>query len=250
MRSSSSTLRCLALAASLALPGAAGAQQFTTLVGIVRDSAGRPMSDVELRVDGGPVQARTSDAGGFRIATVPVGPVRVAVRRLGFAPTLLDVTLRAGRIDSLVVTLSALAASLPGVTVEGTHESYSRRILAGFWERRERGFGKFMTREEIEQRNTSSFADLVRRLPNVDVVNVRGQQVIRLKRQTGVRDCPPQYFVDGMRLENASPDEFTPSDVEALEVYTGPATAPPQFAARPFTNTCGAIVIWTRLPGT
>ena len=55
-----------------------------------------------------------------------------------------------------------------------------------------------------------------------------------------------------MRVENASPDEFPPSDLEALELYSGPSTIPAQFAPRSFTigqRTCGAIVIWTRLPG-
>ena len=56
-----------------------------------------------------------------------------------------------------------------------------------------------------------------------------------------------------MRVENASPDEFPPQDVEGIELYAGSATIPPQFAPR-FqsirTQTCGAVVIWTRLPGT
>lgn len=240
----------LALCASLTIPCAADGQEFTTLVGIVRDSAGRPVADVELRLNGGEVRARTSDAGGFRIAAVPVGPNRIAVRRLGFAPSLLDVTLRAGRIDSLVVTLTMFAASLPGVTVQEDRDAYSRRLLPGFWDRRERGFGAFMTREQIEELNAQTFSDLLRRFPTTNVTTVNGRQTVRLKRVTGTRDCPPQYFVDGMRIESASPDEFTPQDMEALEVYAGPATIPIQFAPRPFTYTCGAIVIWTRLPGT
>ena len=240
----------LALCTSLTIPRAADGQEFTTLVGIVRDSAGRPVPDVELRLNGGEVRARTSDAGGFRIAAAPVGANRVAVRRLGFAPSLLDITLRAGRIDSLVVTLTILAASLPGVTVEEDRNAYSRRMLPGFWDRRERGFGAFMTREEIEERNAHNFADLLRRFPSTNVVTINGRQTVRMKRMTGTRDCPPQYFVDGMRIEAASPDEFIPQDVEALEVYGGPATIPVQFAPRPFTYTCGAIIIWTRLPGT
>ena len=68
-------------------------------------------------------------------------------------------------------------------------------------------------------------------------------------RAGGGRDCPPQYVVDGMRIENASPDEFVPQDVEAIELYSGPATIPPQFAPRFNSYTCGAVVIWTRLPG-
>jgi hypothetical protein len=52
-----------------------------------------------------------------------------------------------------------------------------------------------------------------------------------------------------MKIENGSPDEFTPQDVEAIEFYSGPSTIPPQFAPRFNSYTCGAVVIWTRLPG-
>ena len=41
------------------------------------------------------------------------------------------------------------------------------------------------------------------------------------------------------------PDDFVqPSEVEAIEVYTGPAETPPEYEA---TGGCGAIVIWTRI---
>ena len=117
------------------------------------------------------------------------------------------------------------------------------------WERRSRGFGHFVTRAEIEARRTSNFADLVRGLPSVNIVMMNGRHAVRFKRYSGARDCPPQYWVDGMRIEQGSPDEFTPEDVEAIEVYGGPSTIPVQFAQRPFSYTCGAIIIWTRLPG-
>ena len=43
--------------------------------------------------------------------------------------------------------------------------------------------------------------------------------------------------------------DLPPQDVEAIELYPGPSTTPPQFANRINANTCGAIVIWTRIPG-
>jgi hypothetical protein len=44
-------------------------------------------------------------------------------------------------------------------------------------------------------------------------------------------------------------DDFPASDVEAMELYPGPATTPMQFS-QGTTLTCGAVVIWTRIPGT
>jgi hypothetical protein len=248
------TLAGPATAAVLLLAGgiAAGAQPtLATLVGTVRDSAGRPIPAVEVRFRGLNVAAaRTNDSGGFRFTALPAGPTSIVVRRLGFAPATVNLRLRADRTDSLVVTLTAVATTIDGVLVRDEHETRSRRVLAGFWERRERGFGSFVTRAEIDRRDPHDFVDIARLVPSVSVQTRNGRKVIRFNRSSGgVRDCPPQYFVDGMRIESGSPDEFSPEDVEAVEIYPGPATTPPQFVAPPFSFTCGAVVIWMRVPG-
>jgi Carboxypeptidase regulatory-like domain/TonB-dependent Receptor Plug Domain len=238
-----------ALFASPIVP--AGAQLLpASLVGVVRDSSGIPIPGVEVRFQGTDfVSVRTNDSGGFRMVNLPTGVASVSLRRMGFAPTSVEVRLRSGRTDSLVFSLAALATTLAGVLVEDEYEARSRRLLAGFWERRERGFGHFLTRSDIEKRDAHEFADLARMVPSVTVGMRNGRRTIRF-RSFGARDCPPQYVVDGMRIENGSPDEFTPQDVEAIELYSGPATIPPQFAPRFNSFTCGAVVIWTRLPGT
>ena len=238
---------------ALAAPFVAQAQT-TTLVGLIRDSTGHGIPGVEVWLRGSDLYTHTNDAGGFRMPNSPVGAVKVTVRRMGFEQTTIDLTLRAGQTDSLVVALSAIAASLPGVLVEDEATSRSKRLLSGFWERRSRGFGHFYTRDDIERRDAHDFADIVRMTAGITVLTVNGRKVVRFSRSPGIRgDCPPQYWVDGMRVENASPDEFPPGDVEAIELYAGSATIPPQFAPRMQnvrSQTCGAVVIWTRLPGT
>jgi hypothetical protein len=218
------------------------------LVGVVRDSAGTPLRDVQVRLSSGP-RAITNATGGFAFAAISPGATMVTVRRLGFAPDSISVILRAGRVDSLVLMMASMAAALPGVTVEEEMQARSHRILAGFWERRSRGFGNFMTREEIEKRDAHDFVDLTRMIPSLRAVTIDGRRTLRFNGSMQPRDCPPQYVVDGMRIEQGSPDEFSPHDIEALEFYSGPATIPPQFSNRAFTKTCGVIVIWTRLPG-
>ena len=250
------TIRLFRGIAAVALCGAplaaADAQLLpATLVGIVRDSLGAPIPGVEVRYKGSDfVSVRTNDSGGFRMVNLPTGIANVTVRRMGFVPATADVRLRSGRTDSLVFSLNPLAQTLAGVLVEDEYEARSHRLLAGFWERRSRGFGYFLTRDEIEKRDAHEFADLARMAPSVSVATRNGRKVIRFSRGPSSRDCPPQYVVDGMRIENGSPDEFNPQDVEAIELYSGPATIPPQFAPRFNSYTCGAVVIWTRLPGT
>lgn len=245
------------LAASLSgATGTAGAQAQAlpaTLVGQVRDSAGGPVGGVEVWIPGSNLYAITNDIGGFRLPGAPAGAAKVSVRRMGYEPNTFDLQLRAGRIDSLVILITPVPARLPGVLVEDEQMTRSKRILAGFWDRRSRGFGHFYTREDIERRNPHDFTDIVRMTAGVQVVTRQGRKAVRFARSPGIRgDCPPQYFVDGMRLEGASPDEFPPMDVEAVELYSGISTIPAQFAPRTVSvraQTCGAIVIWTRIPG-
>lgn len=233
------------------LPGTTRAQGAPAgLVGIVKDSAGHPIPGVQVRLDGpsGP-RTITGTTGGFAFASLNPGAVLLMVRRLGFAPDSTRLVLRAGRVDSLVLVMSAVAANLPGVTVEDEASDRSHRMLAGFWERRSRGFGNFLTRDEIEKRDAHDFVDLTRMIPSLRVVNVQGRRTLRFNGTSLPRDCPPQYVVDGMRIEDGQPDEFTPQDIEAVEFYSGPATTPPQFGKSFFSHTCGVIVIWTRVPG-
>ena len=242
------TAACLVLA-----PAVARAQfptSYASLVGLVRDSVGHGIPGVEVRLRGVTTgYVRTNDSGGFRLPDLPAGAVSVTARRLGFAPATVDLKLRAGHIDSLVLSLSAVAATLEGVVVEDEYDARSHRLLAGFWDRRARGFGNFITRDEIEKRDPHDFIDLVRMVPSITVQTRNGRKVIRFSRAGGRLDCPPQYWVDGLRIENGSPDEFVPQDVEAVELYSGPATIPPQFTSRFNSYTCGAVVIWTRIPG-
>jgi Carboxypeptidase regulatory-like domain/TonB-dependent Receptor Plug Domain len=224
----------------------------SVLVGMVKDSAGIPLQGVEVWLRGTDLYAHTGADGGFRLAGVPAGSAKVMLRRLGFEQATVDLDLRAGRTDSLVVSLTAVVANLPGVVVEA--DARSKQLLPGFWDRRSKGFGHFFTRDEIEAAHPQDFTDILRTTPGVNITSISGRRQVRFSRAAfNTRgDCPPQYWVDGMRVENASADEFPPQDVEALEVYAGAATIPSQFAPRAVQvqKTCGAIVIWTRLPGT
>ena len=228
----------------------ASAQARAALVGVVRDSAGNPVPGAEVRLIGdADAIARTNDSGGFRLAALRTGPASFRFRRMGFLPATVNLVLRGGQTDSLVLALTMTTVSLATVLVEDEYLARSHRLLPGFWDRRSRGFGNYMTRDEIEKREPREFVDIVRLMPGVTIQTRSGRAVIRFNRGSQRTDCPPQYFVDGMRIDNMSPDEMTPQDVEAIEVYAGPATTPPQFAPRPNTLTCGAVVIWTRLPG-
>jgi hypothetical protein len=244
------TRYALAVGTLVTLSNTSQAQSARSLVGSVKDSLGHAIGSAEVRSLENVFLARSDDSGQFRVAQMPDGAGDVEVRRLGFSPKRAAIARSAGTTDSIQVTLRAMVQELPEITVQEQHELLSRKVLASFWERRSRGFGKFVTRDEIEQRGSNRFIDVVRAVPSVTVMNYRGRQEIRFRGAgiaSMIRDCPPQYWMDGIPLENGSAEEFSPQNVEAIELYASPATTPPQFTTR--SQTCGTVVVWTRLPG-
>jgi hypothetical protein len=225
------------------------AQAPRALFGLVKDSLGHAVPGAEVRARGNVVVAVSDDSGRFHVAQMPVGARGVFVRRLGFAPARAPITPGAGLIDSVRVTMRAIAQPLPQITVKDEHDSLSRKVLAEFWSRRARGFGKFVTRDEIEDKRASQFVDVVRNVSGVRIQMARGRPDIRFRGAAfgNPRDCPPQYWLDGIPLQSGAADEFSPENVEAIELYSSPATTPPQFNTR--SATCGTVVVWSRLPG-
>jgi hypothetical protein len=223
---------------------AAGAQGTSTVVGVVRDSGGAPVG--VATVTASRAQALSDSAGRFVLDRLPAGSVTVRVRRLGFQPSEHHLELVAGRRDSLFVTLVALPTELPGVST--TAQSRLRAYLSDYYRHKESGVGRFYEREQIVAMRVMQLSDLLRRVPGVRVTPDRnGRYVIRMGRS--IRNCPPDFWVDNVRAHALNADDIPLSDIEALEVYAGPAGLPPEFISRFGNPSCGAVVIWTRMPG-
>jgi hypothetical protein len=240
-----------ALAGTLAAAPAAAAQDLrATLAGVVRDSTGTPVPMVTVTVLIAGVGAYTDRSGHFRIPALPPGPTDLVFRRLGFSPESATVTLRPGRTDSVNVTISAFALELPGVEVKEL--ARRRRLLADFYRRKDAGFGHFITREDIAAREPHVLSDMMRMMPGVEIVHMRdGSLALRMARTASVagRDCPPEWWVDGIRTPGLNVDDIPPEDIDGVEIYSGPATLPAEFNIRNGTPGCGTILVWTRIPG-
>jgi len=80
-----------------------------------------PLADiVATHTDGFTRRQAVSDTrGGFRLAFLPPGSYRVTVRRIGYRPVVVnDVLIRAGRAETVVITLSATALTLDSLVVQ------------------------------------------------------------------------------------------------------------------------------------
>lgn len=234
-----------------AVTWSASAQSVGAISGTVRDSAGAPIPGVEVVLLQTKGAVYSDSLGVFHFTDIPSGKRELHFRRLGFAPKSLDTDVREGKTLALAVVLEASATEIEGMTVEEV--TRRRQILSDFYDRSSRGFGHFITREQIEKRNPMNLSDMMRTIPGARLIPVRGtgMSTLRFSRaQMGNRDCPPQYWVDGVKAWNLNVDDIVPQDVEGIEVYSGASTVPPQFNTREGTTICGVVLIWTRIPGT
>src|SRR5688572_4064625 len=103
------------------------AQAPRALFGLVKDSLGHAVPGAEVRARGNVVVAVSDDSGRFHVAQMPVGARGVFVRRLGFAPARAPITPSAGIIDSVRITMHAIAQPLPQITVKDEHDSLSTK---------------------------------------------------------------------------------------------------------------------------
>lgn len=231
---------CFAAAMLVATTAVAHAQH-GRVIGHVRDSAGTPI--VAAQVTSADHRTLTDTAGRFSLDGLPVGTVLIRFRRLGYEPRDSSMEVSADRRDSMRVVLIALPVELEGISSDAT-----RLVLVDFYRHKSSGTGRYFDREQIEAFNARETSDILRRLPGIQLrPDANGRLVLRMGRSSG--NCPPDFWVDGVRAQFLNVDDIPLNDIEALEIYHGPAGLPPEFMNRLGNPACGAVVIWTRLPG-
>jgi hypothetical protein len=214
--------------------------QVTRVVGHVRDSAGAPIAATQVSSVGR--RTLTDSAGRFALE-LPLGAIVINFRRLGFEPRDSNLTISELPRDSLVMILVALPQELEGITSQA-----SRLVLVDFFRHKGSGGGRYLDRDQIEAFHAQKTSDIMRRMPGLSLVPDRNGR-FELRMRGNGSNCPPDFWIDGVRAPFLNVDDLPLEDVEALEIYNGPAGLPPEYLNRFGNPACGAIVIWTRLPG-
>jgi hypothetical protein len=237
-----------AVGAIASVTSPARAQRKTgTLTGIVRDDAGAPVVSVEVAAIKHGIVARTDSVGRFILATLPSGALDLTFRRLAFEPVVVTIDLPANDTTEVEVKLTVVAQRLTGVVVNDRAPK-KKRVLEGFEARRRQGIGYFVTREQIEKRDPRLLSDMLRMIPGtILIAGDAGRITLRFTRSA--RNCPPQFFVDGIQATGMGIDDVSPIDVEGVEIFAGAAGLPSEFARMRSTSNCGTVLIWTRIPG-
>jgi len=217
------------------------------LIGKVTDSLGIGLPGAELTLfHSDKVHTITGDSGDFRIVGLPPGTNVFNVRRLGFEPASFTALLKPGKTHRATLKLSATAHELPTVAVADT--AIKSHWLDQFDRRRGTNPGVFFTRADIERKNARMGTDIVRNVPGIRLVPVRGGSgnKVTMTRGAGARACYPQMFYHNTPYSGEL-DDFIAEDIEAIEVYVGVSEIPPELD-KGGRGICGAIVVWTRDP--
>lgn len=253
-------LAALLAVALLAIPGPAPAQEVdrnaSLRATVVAAEDGEPLEDAFVRIREDSVTLRTDDEGTVFVRGLSPGRKTLEVRYLGRSSASREIALFNGRLTSVELSLEVDAVEVPGIEV--TAEKVYRAKMAGFYERMEQsGSGSFVTRRELAEFDGRRLHSVFRSLVGVRVVRCSGRRlncyrVVSTRAASLSGSCSPTFFLDGAPVPINSMslgiDELNPENLEAIEVYSGPASIPPQFTGNR-SQRCGVVVLWTRQPG-
>ena len=233
----------------------AGSSRGGVIQGVVFDAASRsPVQGalVGLTDASGETiaEALTSSDGRFAIVGVDTGAVALRLDALGYRKVEADAPIQYdGRPLHLEVEIEPEPLALSGLRVSVTPQRLHLRE-SGFYERKRRGRGEFLTPEDIRSVPVSRTSSLMRRVAPVTITS-DGEPVFNRalqQRFTQGAPCLPALYVDGASVRGQRGGRFDdlvppPEDIDALEIYPGGASVPPRWGGS--TAACGVIVIWT-----
>lgn len=212
------------------------------LSGTVVGADGKPLEGAQVYLVGTAVGARADYRGAFHLTGLPAGTQTVEVRQLSYAPKRFTVDLSPVRESRLAAVLDTRATVLGEVKVEGK----AHVDIPGFEDRAKRGFGTFLTREDIEKQQSILLTDVFRTIPGLTVAFDGSNYVVQSARSAGT-GCQVQWYLDGSPFDNSNNDidqMLRPDDIEAIEVYKSASEVPVQFQGS--NASCGTIVVWTK----
>lgn len=189
-----------------------------------------------------PAPFLTDEAGRFFAGDLPGGEYRLTVASLGYFTLVDSLTFRPERGMRLRVDMVPDAVELDPLVVAA--EARSRNLTrSGFYDRRRRGLGRFVDREEIEARLATRVSDLFQMMPGVRMSPMGrfGQDASILLRG----GCVADVWLDGVKTTKPFPVDaiLAPESLDGIEVYQA-SEVPARFGP----SNCGAVLLWTHVP--
>lgn len=225
----------------------------------VTSSQRAPLAGARITIlaDGGKrLEARTDESGRAIFPDVKPGRVTLDVRRVGFAPGRLVLTVAEGRNTAPVILDAVRLPALDTIRVIGSRGASSR--LDAFESRRaRRESSASITAADIERRKPHSAWQLLSTVPSVRLMEgpsgvgaLSSRVTVKDLRDAKVTPCWMRVAIDGVLLPGEPPNLAElppPADIHGIEVFGGPSMIPPEYAGLGSSSKwCGLIAVWTK----
>ena len=237
------SLTCL-VALYAAVPSSPAQQPPDTtarITGTVRSSInGLPITGVMVAVRRARAFGVSDSTGAFTLTGLPSGKQTLRVLYGDSLSYEQDVTLKRGKTLRLSVLLDVAAVEMSPIVVEA-RGLRADRSLAGFYDRRRWGWGRFYTLADLDRRRGLSLCTLVTEA-GVQVRRAFGNCVPLS--QSVVDRCAMSVFLDGLRLPPDELELLRVDELAGVEVYKHGLEVPVEFQSG--FGDCGAILLWSR----
>lgn len=227
-------------------------EETSRVVGFVSDrDNGRGVASAQVEVVGTGRRVLTDANGMFVLDRLPPGETALAISHLSYATSGRLFRAQPGQAYELRAQLAPEAIALEGIEVSTRSPSWYRQ-MEGLQFRMSRAMGgTFVLDTQLEARGYPPVAEILRELPGVKI-----RKVNRFDYTVNFRLCemPPVLYIDGIQVNQPEQGAAMPElsmvqgmDIQAIEVYRGAGTLPPEYAGP--DAMCGAIIIWTKRGG-
>ncbi|HLA89620.1 MAG TPA: carboxypeptidase regulatory-like domain-containing protein [Gemmatimonadaceae bacterium] len=227
------------------------------LLGVFDDATGQPVVGAAVVDLTSGTTVVTSATGTVSLAHLAAGTTILQVRKIGYESRM--VTVSASDTVSVTVVLRPFGQPLPKIVTSAPAPVSPR--LAAFEENRVRGFGHFITREQLVRMEGHLTSDVLRTIPGPRLIQNRRQPSewyvastrpnLSLLRNGPGGTCYAAVIVDGIFVYQGADGEppfninsIPPDQIAGIEYYAGGATMPVRYNST--RNACGLVVIWTR----
>lgn len=241
-RTTSRPLASLILLA--ALPASLAAQ--AVLTGrTLSDSTKDPISGVEVVLEQPASRVRSDEQGRFTVGGIPWGLQTVTVRKIGYRPVRLRLTVAGNDTVEVDIPMQTAAVELEPIEVTA---STVRRGMESFARRRLTGFGRFYDAKDLRRAEHRRLGDFLTGHQGIRVVR-RGSRAVLVSSRS---NCPMAVWLDGVPLTGSGSrrvpqdiNEFSLTQLDGIEVYASAAETPVELT-HGGGGSCGTVVLWTR----
>ncbi len=241
-------LLLLAVLGLLAVPSGTRAQS-GVVKGIVTDTSGRPLENVEVLSINANRSARTGKDGRFTLARLPFGQQLIIARLPGYQPSDRAVNMLDAAAPELIIKLRRVVQALDTMRIV-SHDGCAAYDVAGFECRRRAGIGQFRGADELAALRSYYWADMFEGLPGLRREPARDSTIgqdWRVQSMTGWR-C----LMEGWngRHRTAADENIRPDQIAAIEHYDSYEKVPAAYKRLAWPNgqdkPCALVMYWTR----